>query len=234
MTNSENTHIRYGRTFHLPFSPGMSRDDKKIRSLEKFEGQEVVATIKYDGENTTIKRELFHARSPDSRHNFTRTWIKQLHAAIGPEIPDGWRLCGENVSYFHSIEYKNLESFFYLFSVWDEKGQRLHFDEMLEIAEIFDLAVPEVLYRGPFDLKVLEKIAKTFDIVNHEGFVVTTTKGFHHSEFSDYMAKWVRAGHVQPNEEDSVEFWMKNTYPNKLRDPSKVKPSYMPGYLGPK
>ena len=234
MTNEALNHVRYGRTYHLPFSPGMSRDDKKIKSLHRFEGKEVVATIKYDGENTTIKRELFHARSPDSRHNFTRNWIKQLHAAIGQDIPQGWRLCGENVSYFHSIEYSDLDSFFYLFSVWDEKGKRLHYDEMLEIAEIFELAVPEVLYRGIFDLKILEKLAANFDTNKHEGFVVTLVDGFHYEEFSECLAKWVRAGHVQPNEEDSIDFWMKNTYPNRLKDPLKVKPSYMPGYLGPK
>lgn len=42
---------KYPRTLHLPGSPGMTDDDKVIKSLAGFEGEEVVVTAKMDGEN---------------------------------------------------------------------------------------------------------------------------------------------------------------------------------------
>lgn len=43
--------VKYGRTFHLPFSLGRTFDDKVLKSVAHFEGEEVVVTTKKDGEN---------------------------------------------------------------------------------------------------------------------------------------------------------------------------------------
>ena len=43
--------IKYPRTFHLPWSPGATSDDKMLKSIEHFIGKEVVITEKMDGEN---------------------------------------------------------------------------------------------------------------------------------------------------------------------------------------
>ena len=166
---------KYPRTYHLPFSGGVQSDDKIIESLDPFKGKEIIVTEKLDGENTTLTEEGFHARSLDSPYNFTRAFIKQLHAYIGHEIPKGWRFCGENVSHYHSIEYNNLESFFYLFSIWDDQNYRLGWDEMMEWAGVLDLATPKVFYRGEFNEQVLKDIAKNLDTKTTEGFTVTTT-----------------------------------------------------------
>ncbi len=45
-----NTRIKYPRTFHLPWSPGLTKDDKRIENLDGFIGREVVVTEKMDGE----------------------------------------------------------------------------------------------------------------------------------------------------------------------------------------
>ena len=213
---------KYPRTFHLPFSPGVQSDDKVIQDLSSFENEDIVITEKMDGENTTIYFDHFHARSLDSPYNFTRAWIKRLQAGIGHNIPKGWRLCGENVSYFHSIEYNDLDSFFYLFSVWNEKNECLSWDETIEWAELLDLSMPKTFYRGPFDLQKIKEIAKNINTQTTEGFTIRKTKSFAYDDFSDNLIKWVREGHVTTD-----EHWLKNTYPNKLLNPFQVKPFFM-------
>ncbi len=116
---------KYPRTPHLPWSSGATSDDVRIVDLAGFEGRRVVVTEKLDGENTSLYRDGMHARSIDSRHHPSRDWVKGLQARIGYEIPDGWRLCGENMYARHSVAYDDLESFFYLFSVWNGRDECL-------------------------------------------------------------------------------------------------------------
>lgn len=223
--------IKYPRTYHLPFSKGLQSDDKLIETLDSFIGQEVVASIKMDGENTTLTRDFMHARSVDSPHNYTRDWVKKMHSIVCHEIPENWRFCGENVAYYHSIEYNNLESYFYLFSIWNEKNECLSWDDMMIWADVLDLATPEVVYRGIFDEKKLQEIANNMDVTKNEGFTVRLARGFHYDEFPTCLTKFVREGHVQPDKPDDpnavTSHWLTRTYPNKLADPSLVKPMYM-------
>ncbi len=56
---------KYGRTYHLPMSPGATKDDKIVSDLSGlFGAAEVVITKKMDGENTTIHARGCHARGP--------------------------------------------------------------------------------------------------------------------------------------------------------------------------
>ena len=75
-----------------------------------FVGQEVVVTEKLDGENTTLYRRGLHARSLDPRPHPSRDWVKRLQGQIGHLIPEGWRVCGENLYARHSLGYDDLES----------------------------------------------------------------------------------------------------------------------------
>ena len=70
--------IKYPRTPHLPWSEGITSDDKKIKTLNKFHGRSVIITEKMDGENTTMYRNNIHARSLDSRGGEERAWIKNF------------------------------------------------------------------------------------------------------------------------------------------------------------
>jgi hypothetical protein len=87
--------VPYPRTPHLPWSPGASSDDVRVADPAGLRGAEVVVTEKLDGENTTLYRDGLHARSPDSAHHPSRAWVKALQGRIGPAIPPGWRVCGE-------------------------------------------------------------------------------------------------------------------------------------------
>jgi len=112
---------KYPRTPHLPWSKKVTNDDIHQQNCQQFINQEVVVTEKMDGENTSMYRNDIHARSLDGRHHVSRDWVKSWHATIANDIPEQWRLCGENLYAQHSIIYDHLESYFYLFSVWDAK-----------------------------------------------------------------------------------------------------------------
>ena len=90
-------YVKYGRTNHLPWSPGITDDDRVLKDTGNFYGREVVITLKLDGENTNMYRDHIHARSIDSRGGEDRAWVKNFWSSICYEIPEGWRICGENM-----------------------------------------------------------------------------------------------------------------------------------------
>lgn len=206
--------VKAGRTFHVPWSPGCAGDDKMHRNMDSFIGKEVYVSVKQDGENTSMYPEYFHAKSLDSRHHESRDWAKALWGRIRYDIPEGWRVNGENVYATHSIHYTNLESYFYVFSIWNERNVRLDLDDQLEWCEILGLKHVPIVYRGVYDEAVIKAIPKTlgWNMVDQEGYVVSTVAGYHHSQYRRNTAKFVRAGHVQ-----SDEHWMtQQVVPNKL------------------
>lgn len=229
----EQDRIKYPRTYHLPWSEGVHSDDKVIKNLSQFDGMEIVVTEKMDGESTSMYPDYMHARSLSSAHNFTRDWAKKMQSILAHDIPDGWIFSFENVAYVHSIVYKDLESFCYLLSIWNDKNFCLSYDEQCQWADILDLAQPKVLYRGVYDAQLLQKLSKELDLNQIEGYVIRNVEAFHRDDFEKNMGKFVRANHVQPNHavegeaNTEVEHWLKNTYPNELKDPTMVKPAYM-------
>ncbi|ULR52828.1 RNA ligase family protein [Streptomyces deccanensis] len=185
----------YPRTRHLPWSPGATADDLRVTDLSGLRGREVVVSEKLDGENTTLYRDGLHARSLDSAHHPSRTWVKALQARIGHAVPPGWRVCGENMFARHSLAYDDLDSWFYGFSVWDADGRCLGWDRTVDLLRGLGIPVPRVLWRGVFDERALR--ALRLDLGRQEGYVVRVVDGFAADEFGARVAKWVRAGHVR-------------------------------------
>lgn len=205
--------IKYPRTMHLAFSPGLQNDDRLIESLAGLIGKEVIVTEKMDGENTTLYRNGFHARSLDSRHHPSRDWIKRFHGNMSYMIPEGWRICGENMYAQHSIPYTNLKSYFYGFSIWDERNVALSIDAQTELFSKFGIVQPHQFYRGVFNLQVLYDLADALDPHTQEGFVVRVVDEISFDDFGMKVAKWVRKGHVQTD-----EHWMSRAViPNLLK-----------------
>jgi len=206
------TFQKYPRTLHLPFSQGVSSDDKVLRDLTPFEGEDVVATLKMDGENTSLYTRGFHARSLDGRHHPSRDWLKAYHSTFAHDIPEGWRICGENLYARHSIAYEALPSYFMGFSVWNERNQALSWDDTLEFFALLGITPVPQLYRGPFDAALFERMARSWNTERDEGFVVRKAGSIRYEDFSSSVAKWVRPAHVQTN-----EHWMHAAIvPNKL------------------
>lgn len=190
-------HVKYPRTFHLPWSDGKSSDDKVLKDCSQFEGKEVVVTVKMDGENTTMYSDYLHARSIEYQSHPSRNMIKQIHAAIGYEIPEGWRLCGENLFAKHSIHYSNLESYFYLFSIWNDKNYCLSWNETIEWAGMLGLSTVPVLYYGQWNEKTIRSLHRSeLDGSSCEGYVVRVADQFHYRDFKNSVGKYVRAAHV--------------------------------------
>lgn len=193
------SYVKYERTFHLPFSPGLHDDDKALKDCSQFEGKRVIISKKADGENTTGYSDgHVHARSIDSRGGEDRAWVKKfLIENVCFNLPEGWRICGENLWAEHSIHYDDLKSYFYGFSLWTDRNECLSWDETLEYFELLGVTPVEVVYDGIWDEKLMRKLAAELDTTKNEGFVVRIADGFKYGEFRKSVAKWVREGHVQ-------------------------------------
>jgi hypothetical protein len=206
---------KYPRTYHLPESAGLQNDDRRISHLKFLEGQEIVITEKMDGENTTFTPQNCYARSPDGRTHPSRSWVRSLHGQIVNDIPLGWRICGENLYAKHSISYKNLPSYFMSFAIFNSENTCLSWEDTEHYAELLGLETAPVLYKGPWDMKVIQKLIKECELKNEtiEGFVVRVAEAFPFTHFGLKMAKYVRKGHVQTS-----QHWMhEEIIPNKLK-----------------
>lgn len=193
-------YVKYPRTYHLPFSPGRTEDDRTLPDTSIFEGKEVVVTEKMDGENFSGYRDYCHARSVDGRSHYTRDWAKNFWMQRSYELPEGWRVCAENLFAVHSIKYEDLPSYLLGFGIWNEKNICLSWDQTVEWFQLLEIPTVKVLYRGIFEE---EKIKKLYDEKNDsksvEGYVVRLTSEFEYKDFRKSVAKFVRANHVSTN-----------------------------------
>jgi hypothetical protein len=209
--------IKYPKTFHTPFSQGLQNDDRRMEDETCFDGKEVAITIKMDGENTSMYRDGIHARSLYAMSHPSQHYIKGFWGSIRYTIPEGWRICGENMYARHSIEYNDLESYFYVFSVWNEKNECLSLKDTLDFCKERDLTHVEVvcvvqdLGLGVI-MDVLEPIYQSVVARGHEGIVVRNTQSYRFEDFQQNVAKAVRKNHVQ-----TQTHWTKTWVPNKLR-----------------
>lgn len=187
---------KYPRTPHLPWSPGATADDVSLRETSRFEGKEIVVTEKMDGENTTIYRDHVHARSVDSVHHASRSWVKALQGRLAAHIPAGFRISGENLFAVHSLRYERLPSYFLVFAIWDADNRALSWDETVEWAQMLELDVVPVLYRGTWDEAKVRALTASLDPNTQEGLVVRVADAFGFDAFGASVAKWVRPNHV--------------------------------------
>ena len=189
--------VKYPRTNHLPWSPGVNDDDRVISDLSFFQGKRVIATKKMDGENTTMYCDHIHARSIDSRGGEDRAWVKQFWASISYDIPEDWRICGENLWAEHSIHYSDLPSYFLGFSAWNERNVCLSWDDTLEYFSLLGITPVPVIYDGIWNENSIRDLEKNLNWETDEGYVVRVADSFTYAEFRKSIAKFVRKGHVQ-------------------------------------
>lgn len=194
---------KYGRTYHLPISPGVMSDDKILKDLSGLSSaDEVVFTEKMDGENTTIHAEGCHARSPNSGYHASRDWVKAFAAGISPQIAPGERIVGEYLFAQHSVAYTDLPSYFMGFA-WIIDGKIQSWDDTLERFQTLAIQPVPILHRGQFTDDAVKGVISALDLNQQEGFVVRSTASFPEAEMGLQMGKYVRADHVQ-----SETHWM--------------------------
>jgi hypothetical protein len=218
--------LKYPRTYHLPMSPGLHNDDRRLPSLAPFRGRRVIVTEKIDGEGTTMTRSKTYPRSPDGRYHPSRDWMKAHHGRKAHEIPEGWRVSGEYAYARHSLPYTRalgnaLPSYFLGFGIWDDSNILLGWDDTLEMFALLDIVSVPILYDGPFEEPALAAVAAGIDMTRQEGFVVRVADPIPYpggtgdsGRFFPTVAKWVRAGHVVTD-----QHWMAGpVIPNELRE----------------
>lgn len=199
---------KYPRTPHLPGSPGFTEDDVHSNVANLY-GKEVVITEKMDGENTTLYRDGSHARSIDSRSHTSRDWLKNWWGQNSYKLHEDLRICGENLFAKHSIEYKDLKSYFLAFSIWDGR-HCLGWDDTVMLCEAMGIETVKVLWRGEFTTATVDHVLKGLDLEKTEGIVVRLSDDFY--DFGSSVAKWVRKNHVQ-----TEDHWMhREVVPNTL------------------
>jgi len=204
---------KYPRTYHVPWSLGSTNDDKFQDNMDSFKGKKIVITEKMDGENTNMYPDRYHARSIDSKDHESRHYVKALWGGIKHEIPEGWRICGENLYAEHSIKYNDLESYFMVFSIWDENNICLPWNETVEYTKMLGMVTVPVIDIITYDEEYLKDLASKIDINKQEGYVIRDVNPFHYDMFTQNVAKWVREKHITTD-----QHWMfKKVTPNKLK-----------------
>ena len=190
--------FKYPRTFHLPWSPGITSDDRVLSqaTVESWRGQEVVITEKMDGENTTMYKDYIHARSIEYEPRFDRDRVKAFHARIGWQLDEGLRICGENLTATHSIRYENLPHYFMIFGIWNN-NICLSWKDTTELAETLGIPTVPVLWQGRWDEFVPDIQHDFMNFAKQEGYVVRPAEAFTLREYSTRVGKYVRKGHVQ-------------------------------------
>lgn len=191
-------YVKYPKTYHLPWSEGITSEDKVLNSLDGFIDKRIIVTQKMDGENTTMYSDHIHARSIDSSNHASRSWVKGFWSERKYDIPKGWRICGENLYAKHSIHYTNLPSYFMGFSIWNEKNECLSWDETLEYFKY--LYIEPVTLWADIPPKIDVNRLKTFWNPEYdpyiEGYVVRIADSFSYQDFKNVVGKFVRKNHV--------------------------------------
>lgn len=209
---------KYGRTYHYPFSPGTTSDDRIQHNYWDLLNDipELVHTEKLDGENNCLSRSGVFARSHAAptvspwTESLRRFW-QLIKNDLGP-----LEIFLENLYAIHSIEYRNIDHHFYVFAV-RQNDQWLSWEETKFYAAMLDLpTVPELkLNRDLSDKKEFEQEVlhlasgrgtfEPFDIHTQkpttiEGIVSRNKSGYPGDQFSNNIFKYVRKGHVKTDE----------------------------------
>jgi len=203
--------MKYPRTPHLPWSPGVSKDDiilnkpKHLLSLPK-----VIYTEKLDGEITCMTSDYIHARSAEG---YNKPWQSHMKAkwvsSLRYNIPKGLQLFGENLFGVHSIKYEFLPEFFFLFNIIKDNKFFLSWEEVKEISLLMTIPVVPIIKIGKLE-ELLIPTKSSFGSTC-EGYVVRNILGFNIENFNLNVAKCVKANHITTD-----KYWTQNWKKAKL------------------
>ena len=206
---------KYGRTYHYPFSPGTTSDDRIQHDYWQHLSQIplLVHTEKLDGENNCLSKLGVFARSHAAPT--TSPWtesIRQYWKLIRNDLGN-LEVFLENLYAVHSIEYRNIEHHFYVFAIRDG-DQWLSWEETKFYAAMLDLpTVPEIrLFTAPTNKAAFEKEVQLmvggsgrfspYDTITGqptvmEGIVTRNANSYKVDAFAENVFKYVRKGHVK-------------------------------------
>lgn len=204
---------KYGRTYHLPWSMGISDDDKVMKTVDILENSEIVITEKLDGENTTIHSQGTHARSMDSKFHASRGWMRAYAAQISPLLSENERIVGEYLFAQHAIHYDNLDSYFFGFA-WIVDDIVQDWDHTLMRFNELDIQHVPIIYRGKYNINEIKKLNNIMDFTKQEGYVIRTMSQYAENQMQTHIGKFVRKNHIQ-----TTTHWMfSKIIKNKLKE----------------
>ena len=214
---------KYGRTYHYPFSPGTTSDDRINHDYWEDLQQinQLIHTEKLDGENNCLNKFGVFARShaAPTTSPWTAT-LRQYWQQVKNDLHE-LEIFVENLYAVHSIKYTELEHHFYAFAV-REGDTWLSWDETKFYAAMLNLpVVPEITAinrpadKADFEKNVLQIVAGAGaftpkDTVSQqfttmEGIVTRNAASYTTDVFKHNVFKYVRKGHVKTN-----EHWTRN------------------------
>jgi len=197
--------MKYPRIYHLPWSPGGTRDDKRLASVDSLLKTPLVVTEKVDGSNVCLTRDALFARShtgPPSHASFDL--LKAIHARVKHRITPGIFLFGEWAYATHSIPYTDLPAYLLIFGVCDGEYW-WNWQRTVQVAQGLGLAMVPMVEAGRSYTTAKELRERTDALAcqlslcggQREGLVVRLPHNFDTRCFTTSIAKWVRADHVQ-------------------------------------
>ena len=198
--------VKYSRTLHLPWSKGRSSDDRVQNDITLIQSQDVVVLEKLDGECTTFTSEKCYARSVDSGYHPSRALVKQIWSSIRHDIPDSWRIVGENIHGKHSIDYVRSPTPFFVFGMYDERNNTLSWSDIKEWCKLFGLLTVSELFTGRllsdgmFNEGGLKRDLNAYNTDRAEGYVIRPVDGFTANKHVKSVLKCVREHHVQTDQ----------------------------------
>lgn len=200
--------VKYPSSSFFDFSPNLvhARETNPLVNPNELIGYEVVITTKMDGSNITMTNKYIAARNgTDARHR-SFDYCKSIHASICHLIPDHIQIFGEWLYAKHSIHYIDelkLKSYLQIFGLYDQKHHVfLGWDEVEKMSKKIGYPTVPVLAKRTFTDKhqfiaEITRIGEEQIANGQEGIVVRSIYPFHYSQFPTYLAKYVRAHHVQ-------------------------------------
>jgi ATP-dependent RNA circularization protein (DNA/RNA ligase family) len=221
--------MKYPRTYHVPFSPGATSDDKQLSEedfLKHFAHKRLIFTEKLDGENSAITHFDCYARSHGAP---TRSpWSINLWGDDGimwrvkDSLGEDETIYGENLYGEHSIHYDRLTDYFHIFAA--NNGYVWYSWEDVELMGRI-LNLPTVPFLGTGYVTTVEELKDIIEAYmkepsaygdTKEGIVIRTADEFPvlvdgKSAFHEHVCKYVRANHVQTD-----KHWTKNWKKAKL------------------
>lgn len=208
---------KYGRTYHYPFSPGTTSDDRiNYRYWDDLSNvNQLVHTEKLDGENTCLNQYGVFSRShaAPTRHPWAQYLLPKWNM-IRHDLGD-LEIFGESLYAVHSIRYHELEHHYYVFGIrcldtWLSWEEVEFYAALLDFPTVPILGTdfPKTELEFELEVRCLTGVSSCFlstDTVTEEpckmeGLVTRNSDEFSVNSAHQNVFKFVRKNHVKTNE----------------------------------
>ena len=202
-------------TYHLPWSPGATDDNDTLRTVNNFlskpgHNKTLVMTEKLDGVNCCLNSSGVYVRDHgDISFHPAFDYVKGLWGKIRGRLEEGEEIFGENCYAVHSIAYRSVPDYFFVFNI-KRRGIWLSYDEMILRSEELGLSTTPRLFKG---IVVTEKRLHSLCLLfmrqpsnfgnDREGIIIRIADEFKDQDFEKSIAKC-----ALPEFGQSVNYWL--------------------------